>query len=270
MSEKLWGGRFSQPTDKFVEEFTASIQFDQRLYRYDIQGSIAHCRMLAKQGIIQPEEAEPPGRHPPPGVREDRAAGDSEGLFPAGRKMEADVPVPHRPVDRVGHGMQENVPVGVTEESRRVVDPHPPQPQFPTGNETVGVPPEPDPEIGIPGQEPRRHPQVLGKRNLEIRLLPGKGDDGMAGRLDEGGVVRPGASLARGEGVRLPKDVGAEPLRGLGAEDVRPVPRHEGARRPVPRLHGVADGDHRHRRAVRAGLRSAPPEQRRGGEGPRR
>ncbi len=58
MTEKLWGGRFSQPTDKFVEEFTASIQFDQRLYRYDIQGSIAHCRMLAKQGIIAQEEAD--------------------------------------------------------------------------------------------------------------------------------------------------------------------------------------------------------------------
>ncbi|TLM62286.1 MAG: argininosuccinate lyase [Deltaproteobacteria bacterium] len=56
--EKLWGGRFSQPTDKFVEEFTASIQFDQRLYRYDIQGSIAHCRMLAKQGIITNDEAD--------------------------------------------------------------------------------------------------------------------------------------------------------------------------------------------------------------------
>jgi len=58
MTEKLWGGRFSQPTDKFVEEFTASIQFDQRLYRYDIQGSIAHCRMLAKQGIITHDEAD--------------------------------------------------------------------------------------------------------------------------------------------------------------------------------------------------------------------
>src|SRR5512134_2684124 len=58
MTEKLWGGRFSQPTDKFVEEFTASIQFDQRLYRYDIQGSIAHCRMLAKQGIIGQDEAD--------------------------------------------------------------------------------------------------------------------------------------------------------------------------------------------------------------------
>jgi argininosuccinate lyase len=56
--DKLWGGRFSQPTDKFVEEFTASIDFDQRMYRYDIQGSIAHCRMLAKQSIIAAEEAQ--------------------------------------------------------------------------------------------------------------------------------------------------------------------------------------------------------------------
>ena len=56
--EKLWGGRFSQPTDKFVEEFTASIDFDKRLYRHDIRGSIAHARMLAKQGIIPPEDTE--------------------------------------------------------------------------------------------------------------------------------------------------------------------------------------------------------------------
>jgi argininosuccinate lyase len=56
--DKLWGGRFSQPTDKFVEEFTASIDFDQRLYRYDIQGSIAHARMLGQQGIIGAEEVQ--------------------------------------------------------------------------------------------------------------------------------------------------------------------------------------------------------------------
>ena len=49
---KLWGGRFSQPTDKFVEEFTASVDFDRRLYHQDIRGSIAHARMLGKQGII--------------------------------------------------------------------------------------------------------------------------------------------------------------------------------------------------------------------------
>jgi argininosuccinate lyase len=55
---QLWGGRFTQPTDKFVQEFTASIDFDKRMYRYDIQGSIAHCRMLAKQGIIAAEEAD--------------------------------------------------------------------------------------------------------------------------------------------------------------------------------------------------------------------
>jgi argininosuccinate lyase len=58
MSEKLWGGRFTQPTDKFVEEFTASIDFDQRMYRYDVQGSMAHARMLGRQGIIAVEEAE--------------------------------------------------------------------------------------------------------------------------------------------------------------------------------------------------------------------
>src|SRR4030065_253593 len=92
-----------------------------------------------------PGAGPPPRRRalrPPPRVRKDRAAGDPEGLFPAGRKMETDIAVSHRPVDRVGHGMQENVPVGVTEEPRRVVGPPPPQPQFPPGNEAVGVPRE--------------------------------------------------------------------------------------------------------------------------------
>ena len=55
---KLWGGRFTQPTDKFVEEFTASIDFDQRLYRYDIQGSKAHAEMLGRQNIISVEDAD--------------------------------------------------------------------------------------------------------------------------------------------------------------------------------------------------------------------
>jgi len=58
MTQKLWGGRFTQPTDKFVEEFTASIEFDQRLYAYDIQGSKAHARMLARQKIISVEDSE--------------------------------------------------------------------------------------------------------------------------------------------------------------------------------------------------------------------
>jgi argininosuccinate lyase len=56
--DKLWGGRFTQPTDKFVEEFTASIDFDKRLYHQDIRGSIAHARMLGKQGIIPQEDVE--------------------------------------------------------------------------------------------------------------------------------------------------------------------------------------------------------------------
>jgi argininosuccinate lyase len=57
MSEKTWNGRFAQKTDRMVETFTASIDFDRRLYPYDIQGSMAHCRMLARCGIIADEEA---------------------------------------------------------------------------------------------------------------------------------------------------------------------------------------------------------------------
>ncbi len=51
-------GRFHKKADKLVTEYTASIPFDWRLYPYDIAGSIAHAKMLAKQGIIQTEEAE--------------------------------------------------------------------------------------------------------------------------------------------------------------------------------------------------------------------
>jgi argininosuccinate lyase len=54
---KLWGGRFDKDTDRLVEEFTASISFDRRLAEEDIAGSMAHCRMLASQGIISSEEA---------------------------------------------------------------------------------------------------------------------------------------------------------------------------------------------------------------------
>jgi len=55
---KPWGGRFTQPTDKFVEAFTASIEFDQRMYKQDIQGSIAHASMLHKIGILSESEKE--------------------------------------------------------------------------------------------------------------------------------------------------------------------------------------------------------------------
>jgi len=58
MAGKLWEGRFSEKTDKCVEMFTSSIETDRRLYTWDIEGSIAHCRMLAKTGVIKEEEAE--------------------------------------------------------------------------------------------------------------------------------------------------------------------------------------------------------------------
>ncbi len=48
----MWGGRFTEATDAFVAQFTASVQFDQRLYRQDIQGSIAHATMLASVGVL--------------------------------------------------------------------------------------------------------------------------------------------------------------------------------------------------------------------------
>jgi len=53
---QLWGGRFTKETDQKVYEFNASIGFDKRLYRQDIEGSIAHVTMLAKQGILTVEE----------------------------------------------------------------------------------------------------------------------------------------------------------------------------------------------------------------------
>ena len=55
--KKPWGGRFAAGTAKLVEAFTASIDYDRRLYREDIAGSTAHCRMLAAQGIIAADEA---------------------------------------------------------------------------------------------------------------------------------------------------------------------------------------------------------------------
>ncbi|MFV2060822.1 MAG: argininosuccinate lyase [Gammaproteobacteria bacterium] len=56
--ERLWDGRFSQLTDAFVEEFTASVSFDSRLYRHDIIGSIAHAKMLSKIGVITEQECQ--------------------------------------------------------------------------------------------------------------------------------------------------------------------------------------------------------------------
>jgi len=55
-TEKPWGGRFTEPTDAFVEQFTASVDFDQRLYFHDIQGSIAHATMLTAVGVLTEDE----------------------------------------------------------------------------------------------------------------------------------------------------------------------------------------------------------------------
>ncbi len=57
-SLKPWGGRFAAETDPLVVEYTGSLGTDRRLWRHDIMGSLAHARMLARQGIISPEEAD--------------------------------------------------------------------------------------------------------------------------------------------------------------------------------------------------------------------
>ena len=55
---QLWGGRFTKETDQLVYNFNASISFDQKFYAQDIKGSMAHVKMLAKQGILTVEEKE--------------------------------------------------------------------------------------------------------------------------------------------------------------------------------------------------------------------
>jgi len=56
--DKLWGGRFSEPTDAFVEKFTASVEFDQRMAMQDIEGSRAHARMLTKVGVLTQQDCD--------------------------------------------------------------------------------------------------------------------------------------------------------------------------------------------------------------------
>ena len=53
---KLWGGRFTKEENQLVHNFNESISFDQKFYRQDIAGSIAHVTMLAKQGILTEED----------------------------------------------------------------------------------------------------------------------------------------------------------------------------------------------------------------------
>jgi len=57
-TSKLWGGRFSEATDAFVQRFTASVQFDQRMAAQDINGSLAHATMLCRVGVLDAAELE--------------------------------------------------------------------------------------------------------------------------------------------------------------------------------------------------------------------
>jgi len=74
---KPWGGRFSEPTNKFVERFSASVNFDHRLYAYDILGSTAHAEMLSKIGVLTDAECHviTDGLHK---IREEIEAGNFE------------------------------------------------------------------------------------------------------------------------------------------------------------------------------------------------
>ena len=58
MSNKAWGGRFETQPEEWVDDFNASIDFDKNLIKQDVQGSIAHATMLAKQHIITDDEAQ--------------------------------------------------------------------------------------------------------------------------------------------------------------------------------------------------------------------
>src|SRR6266536_3309324 len=55
---KLWGGRFGKPTERSVEAFTSSLEVDFRLLAEDVLGSLAHAKMLARQGIISSQDGE--------------------------------------------------------------------------------------------------------------------------------------------------------------------------------------------------------------------
>ena len=58
MAKKMWAGRFEKATDKEVNDYNSSLPFDCKMYSQDIEGSIAHSQMLAKQGVISEKDAE--------------------------------------------------------------------------------------------------------------------------------------------------------------------------------------------------------------------
>ena len=95
---KLWGGRFTEATDAFVERFTASVGFDQRLARHDIAGSRAHATMLAEQGVLSAEE-----RDAILAGLDDIARAVEDGTFPWAVELEdVHMNIEARLTDRIG------------------------------------------------------------------------------------------------------------------------------------------------------------------------
>ena len=95
---KPWAGRFTEATDKFVETFTASVDFDQRLASFDIQGSIAHATMLGQIGILSEKECKAivQGLE---GIREDIERGDFHW---AAELEDVHMNIEARLIDRIG------------------------------------------------------------------------------------------------------------------------------------------------------------------------
>lgn len=95
---KAWSGRMAQPTHPLVESYTTSFAFDRRLYPFDIEGSMAHCRMLARQGILSRREERLILR----GLKEIRREFD-ENTFPASPQDEdVHMAIERRLIEKIG------------------------------------------------------------------------------------------------------------------------------------------------------------------------
>ena len=150
---KLWGGRFrgKKETDGLVNDFNSSIQFDGRMYREDIAGSLAHAAMLGQCGIISQERTPQPsaglGGHPG-GYR-----GGKGGTYRRQR----------------GHPHERGDPPHRQDRRRRQAAPHRPQPQRPGGGGPAAVPAPGDGgpsrgDPGLPAGPRRRRPRHTRKR----------------------------------------------------------------------------------------------------------
>lgn len=96
--EKPWSGRFTEPTDDTVEAFTASVNFDRRLYRYDIMGSIAHAQMLAHVGVLTEKERDTIVK----GLKEIETEIDSGGFAWSIELEDVHMNIEARLIDRIG------------------------------------------------------------------------------------------------------------------------------------------------------------------------